>query len=123
MDKRRYRRIEFHASAEITKNGNTVTGEVKNLGNKGILVKAHGEFQPDDTTLVSVNFSDGKTTMSVTMPGKIARLTDDGIAIHSPHINLYPILHLEHLFIFHKDKPKDLTVDFCEYISAITPWN
>lgn len=122
MDKRKYRRIDFHAPVVISQDGQTVAGEVENLSNRGLLVKAKGDFRRDDSTLVSIEFSDGKSSLSVTVPGEIARLTDGGVAIHSPHIAIYPILHLEHLFIYHKGKPKQLTEDFCEYISSLSAW-
>jgi PilZ domain len=119
MDKRRFRRMDFQAPAVITQESETYSGEVENLSTMGLFVKAQGTFRTDDNALVSIRFSDGANTISVTMPAKIARSTADGVAFHSPHINLYPILHLEHLFIYRKGKPEQLTEDFCEYISKI----
>jgi hypothetical protein len=124
MDTRKYRRIDFHAPALITQNGKDVSGEVENLSTMGLFVRTRGSFIPDDSALVSICFSDGATTMCVTMPARIARVTEDGVAFHSPHINMYPILRLEHLFIYRKGRPQQLTEDFCEYISAIpSEWN
>ena len=50
---------------------------------------------------------------------RITPLEENGFALQSSHINMYPILHLEHLFIYRKGKPHRLTEDFCEYISRL----
>jgi len=121
MDKRKYKRIDFHASAVIIQNNETISGEVENLSTRGVYVKTHGSASivTDGDALVSIRLSDGATTLTVTIPAKIARVAEDGIAFHSPHISIYPILHLEHLFIYHKGKPQQLTMDFCEYICSM----
>ncbi len=96
-----------------------ISGEVDNLCNKGIYVKVFeaDTLQENDDALVSICFAEGPTQITITMPAKVARKSDDGIAFHSSHISMYPLLHLEHLFIYRKGKSEQLTEDFCEYIS------
>lgn len=120
VNHRQYRRIDFHAQAAIQCGKTTILGEVYNLCNKGIYIKVPVVEQLDeDDASVSLCFTEGPTTITITMPAKVVRKSKDGIAFHSPHINMYSILHLEHLFIYRKGKPDQLTEDFCEYISCI----
>ena len=121
IDKRRYRRIDFRAEAIIIQNGETISGEVRNVSTQGVFVKTDATASPlaQGDAVVSIRFSNGAASLAVTMPVEIVRTTDEGVALHSPHINIYPILHLEHLFIYRKGNPQQLTVDFCEYICAM----
>lgn len=120
VNHRQYRRIDFHAPAVIQCGKTTIHGEVDNLCNKGLFIKAPVVQQLDEgDALVSICLTEGPTTITITMPAKVVRKSKDGIAFHSPQINMYSILHLEHLFIYRKGKQDELTEDFCEYISSI----
>lgn len=121
LNQRKFRRIDFRAPAVISHGSTTISGEVDNLCNTGIYIKTKNRqaLQPNEDALVTICFTEGHTTMTVTMPAKVARTSTDGVAFHSSHISMYPILHLEHLFIYRKGKPDHLTEDFCEYISSM----
>ena len=115
-ERRKYRRIDFEAPAFIEHNNRTTFGEVKNVSNLGAFLKTDGKFAVNDPVQISIYFLEGSATLSVTIPGTVARLADGGVGLSSPHLDVYKLLHLEHLLAFHKGNPQRLTDEFYEYI-------
>ena len=115
-ERRRYRRIEFQAPAFIEYNNRTTFGEIRNVSNMGAFLKTDGKFAVNDPVQLSIYFLEGSATLSVTIPGTVARLVDGGVGLFSPHLDLYKLLHLEHLLAFHKGNPQRLTDEFYEYV-------
>lgn len=115
-ERRRYRRIEFQAPAFIEYDNRTTFGEIRNVSNQGAFLKTDGKFAVNDTVQLSIYFLEGSATLSVTVPGTVARLADGGVGLSSPHLDVYKLLHLEHLLAFHKGNPQRLTDEFYEYI-------
>jgi hypothetical protein len=117
-ERRKYRRIEFQAPAFIEHNNRTTFGEIRNVSNLGAFLKTDGKFSVNDSVQLSIYFLEGSATLSVTIPGTVARLADGGVGLFSPHLDVYKLLHLEHLLAFHKGNPQRLTDEFYEYVLA-----
>ena len=117
-ERRKYRRIEFLAPAFIEHDNRTTFGEIKNVSNQGAFLKTDGKFAVNDQIQLSIYFLEGSATLSVTIPGTVARLADGGVGLSSPHLDVYKLLHLEHLLAFHKGNPQRLTDEFYEYVLA-----
>lgn len=117
-ERRKYRRIDFLAPAFIEYNDHTTFGEIRNVSNKGAFLKTDGKFAVNDSVQLSIYFLEGSATLSVTIPGTVARLADGGVGLFSPHLDVYKLLHMEHLLAFHKGNPQRLTDEFYEYVMA-----
>ncbi len=117
-ERRKYRRIEFQAPAFIEHNNRTTFGAIRNVSNLGAFLETDGRFAVNDSVQLSIYFLEGSATLSVTIPGTVARLTDGGVGLFSPHLDVYKLLHLEHLLAFHKGNPQRLTDEFYEYVLA-----
>lgn len=120
-NQRQFRRINFHAPAVIRLDNITIHGEVDNICNRGIYIKTPATKRPAaaDTAMLSISMTEGQTSITITVPARLVRSADEGMAFYSDQLNLHPILHLEHLFIYRKGQENKLTEDFCEYISGI----
>jgi Tfp pilus assembly protein PilZ len=118
MEKRQFSRVPFHAPVFVSSRGKTYTGEIENVCHGGMFVKTFGDFTSDDQVLVSVNLQEGKSRLSVTMPGKIARQTSDGVALHSPHIDTHSLIHFEYLLASTSNKQEQLMTEFIDYVTT-----
>jgi hypothetical protein len=83
-----------------------------------MFIKTYGDFSAGEQVLVSVSFIEGSSNLSVTMPGKVARQTSDGVALHSPHIDTHSLIHLEYLMASNNDKRDQLMTDFVDYVTS-----
>ncbi|GAM09618.1 pilZ domain protein [Geobacter sp. OR-1] len=118
MEKRKYSRVPFHAPVFVSSRGKTYAGEVENVCHGGMFVKTYGDFNAGDQVLVSVSFAEGSSQLSVTMPGKVARQTSDGVALHSPHIDTHSLIHLEYLMASNNNQREQLMTDFIDYVTS-----
>ncbi len=118
MDKRKFTRVSFHAPVFISSKGKTYAGEVENVCHGGMFVKAIGDFKSGEQILISVNFHEGDSQLSVTMPGRVARLTNEGVGVHSPHIDTHSLIHFEYLLSSNYNKRERLVEDFIDYVST-----
>ncbi|MBT0663891.1 PilZ domain-containing protein [Geobacter pelophilus] len=118
MEKRKYSRVPFHAPVFVSSRGRTYAGEVENVCHGGMFIKTYGDFSAGEQVLVSVSFIEGSSNLSVTMPGRVARQTSDGVALHSPHIDTHSLIHLEYLMASNNDKRDQLMTDFVDYVTS-----
>lgn len=118
MEKRQFTRIPFHAPVFVSGRGKTFAGEVENVCHGGMFIKTIGDFSRGEQVLVSVNFHEGPSALSVTLPGRVARQTDDGVALASPHIDTHSLIHFEYMLASNSSKRERLMEDFLEYVTS-----
>lgn len=118
VDKRKFSRITFHAPVYVSSKGMTYAGEVENVCHGGMFVKTVGDFINGEQVLVSVNFLEGSSKLSVTMPGRVARLSPEGIGVHSPHIDTHSLIHFESLLASTGNNRERLVEDFIDYVTT-----
>jgi len=118
MEKRKFSRVPFHASVYVSSRGKTYAGEVENVSHGGMFIKTYGDFNSGEQVIVSVNFQEGSSQLSVTMPGKVARQTSDGVALYSPHIDTHSLIHFEYLLASNGGKREQLMTDFIDYVTS-----
>jgi hypothetical protein len=83
-----------------------------------MFVKTFGDFSSGEQVMVSVNFNEGNSKLSVTMPGKVARHTSDGVALNSPHIDTHSLIQFEYMLANNAHKREQLMADVLEYINV-----
>jgi hypothetical protein len=118
VEKRKFTRVPFNAPVFISSRGKTYAGEVENLCHGGMYVKTFGDFNSGDQVLVSVNFSEGKSRLSVTLPSKVARQSTDGVALNSPFIDTHSLIHYEYLMATNTGGGEQLMAEFFDYVTS-----
>lgn len=118
MEKRRFSRVPFSAPVFLSSRGRTYAGEVENVCHGGMFIKTYGDFSAGEQVLVSVNFNEGNSRLSVSMPGTVARQTSDGVALSSPHIDTHSLIHFEYMMESTSAKKDRLMADFIEYLTT-----
>lgn len=119
MDRRQSTRIPFRAAAQVVQNGKPIPGEVRDICLHGMFVNTGSHCEKDDNTLVSVYLQDGKTTLSVTLPCVVTRVSDAGIGCSSPHLEPEAFLFLSNLIHAKKVAPVEFMHSFYNYMVGL----
>ncbi len=78
MDRRKFKRVEFHDQAIIHYQGSTLEGEVHNMSPKGAFVETQGHFRLNELVTITLHFARLAPT---TILATIVRLTKEGIGL------------------------------------------
>lgn len=105
LERRRHPRVPFSAPAFLEKDSRVTYGEVKDISLHGLYLSVRGDHEPDEEALVSIYFLSGSATLTITVPGRIARTSEDGIGFTSPHLDPLQLLSYESIFSFGHDSP------------------
>ena len=118
MEKRRFSRIPFHAPVSMSSRGRTYRGEVENVSHGGMFVRTYDDLDSGEQVLVTVNFHEGDSQLTVTMPGTVARQTRDGVAVQSPYIDTHSLIQFEYMMASNSSHQERLMTDFIDYFTA-----
>jgi len=119
MDRRQSTRIPFKAAAQVVQNGKVIAGEIRDICLHGIFVNTGSHYEKGDKTLVSVYLQDGKTTLSVTLPCAVTRVSDTGIGCSSPHLEPETFLFISNLIHARKVAPAEFMHSFYNYMVGL----
>jgi hypothetical protein len=119
MERRQSTRIPFKAPALVLLDGESVSSEVQNISKQGIFISTRGHHVKGDTTLISIRLQDGKTSLSVTLPCAVARVSDSGIGCRSPHLEPEALLFISNLIHSEKVAPSEFVRSFYNYMDAL----
>ncbi len=119
IEQRRTRRIASHLPAAIEHNGSVYVVQICNLSNGGAYLKTHITYYLDEYVDLSIFFQDGKTTLSLTLPGRVVRADNNGIGIYSRHLDVSMLIRLESHLTFHKGNFAQITAELLQEMPPI----
>ena len=117
-EKRKFRRLDFHAKAFLEFKQEKISGEIKNISDRGVFLQTsinHSINNPIDLTIC---FSQNQTELSVTVPCRVVRIDAEGIGLNSPRLEVSDLLRMELLLDLFNGDTRQLTREFCKFISA-----
>ncbi|RNC71733.1 MAG: PilZ domain-containing protein [Desulfuromonadales bacterium] len=117
-DRRKHPRVPFKAPAFLEHNAKVVYGEVRDISLHGMYMNVRGEYTAEEEADISLYFLRGPVTLSVTVPGRIARIGEDGIGFKSSHIDPLMLLSLESLLTFDSQDSPGILEDFIATVSS-----
>jgi PilZ domain len=125
MERRTSGRVEFIAPTSIEESSAYRPGgygKVVNISNSGAFIKTSESYALNDEVVVSIHLITGDATLSVTMPGTVARITEEGIGFHSPHLDVSSLLYFDDLMHSNKADTNQVQNDFFSYaVDALYP--
>jgi Tfp pilus assembly protein PilZ len=80
--------MDFNARALITYADSSFTGTVENLSLKGLFVKTDQRIPLEETVNILLTFSGSNGNVSLTLEGKVVRITEDGIGLNFKKISI-----------------------------------
>ena len=88
VNNRQFSRMDFNAKALITYADSSFTATVENLSLKGLFVKTDQRIPLEETVNILLTFSGSNGNVSLTLEGKVVRITDDGIGLNFKKISI-----------------------------------
>lgn len=122
-ENRQFRRIYLNLPAFIADNGKTTFGEVYNINNEGVFIdtsvlgKNRADFELHDLVHTIFCFLGKNSTISMTVPGRIIRIADNGVAVHSQHFDTEFSLYIESMMSFSDSNHIQLSETISDYIN------
>jgi hypothetical protein len=118
MEKRKYRRVSFHAMATVMADHVSISGLVDNLSMKGMFLKTEARLPGDGILEISIVLSGESSLLSIKTKGCAVRQTDEGIAVEFKEMDLDSFVHLRNVVALNSD---DADAFYEEYYHAIMP--
>lgn len=100
MEKRKYRRVPFHAEAIVKDGKTTITGTVDNLSMKGMLLCNPQAGVTGNVLEIRIVLSGSTSELSIDVKGKAIRQTDKGIAVEFSEMGLDSFTHLRNVIAY-----------------------
>jgi hypothetical protein len=119
MDRRHSTRIPFKAAAHVVQNGTATAGEIRDICQHGMFVSTASHYEKGDQALVSVYLQDGKTTLSVTLPCSVTRVSEVGIGCTAPRLEPETLLFISNLIHGKKVAPTEFMQSFYSYMVGL----
>ena len=121
MEQRRSTRIPFKAAALVVQSGKTIVSGIRDISKHGLFVNTSCHHSKGEKILVSIYLQDGKTTMSVTLPCAVVRVSDSGVGCTSPHLEPETLLFISNLIHCQKVAPPAFMQSFYDYMDGQEP--
>lgn len=88
MDNRQFRRMAFNATVLIKYEEMSFAGKVENLSLRGLFVKTDQKVPLNEMVNITLSFTGNSADLSLSMEGKVVRVTDDGIGLNFKKISI-----------------------------------
>ena len=102
VERRKFQRLEFVASAYTKRYDVVFSGEIRNISNMGACFATSGLYAVNEPIDLTIYFQHGATKLSVTVPCRVARLHRSGVGLVSAHIDAIKLLQLDLIFDLNK---------------------
>ena len=121
MERRRSTRIPFKAPAFVLQGGNPIASEIRNISAHGIFIKSNCQQLEGDKIRVTMHLHSGKTTLTVTLPCTVTRVSDSGIGCTSPQLEPETLLFMSNLIHSQKVPPPEFMHSFYNHLDGLEP--
>ena len=108
MERRQSTRIPFKVPAVVLQNGKFISGETRDISKNGLFISTPCHYKEGDKARVSLSLQNGKTSLSVTLPCAITRVSDSGIGCISLHLEPETLLFMSNLIHSRKIAPLEI---------------
>ncbi len=115
MERRKNRRVPFQVAATLQIGQTRIEGVVDNLSMKGMFI-AYETLSGGSPLEISIKLSGSSPSLSIELQGKVARLTDAGIAIEFKEMDLDSFTHLRNIISQNTDDPDAAYEEYCRSI-------
>jgi len=119
MERRRSPRIPFKAPAFILQKGKSFSSETQDISKHGIFINTPGLHGKGEKARVAIYLQNKNTTLSVTLPCVITRVSDSGIGCTSPHLEPETLLFISNLIHSQTVAPPEFMHAFYHYLDGI----
>jgi hypothetical protein len=110
--KRKTTRVLFEAKAELRHQGRIITGQVRNLSMKGMLLNTTEQIDPGAQAAITISLSGTSSELSLTINGHVVRMEPSGMAIEFETMDLDTFVHLRSIVAYNEGDENKIMDEF-----------
>jgi hypothetical protein len=115
-EKRRFTRIPFKVTGELTVHGVTyISPEISNLSVGGCLLPIAADLEPGIQCQVKIILSGTSSELSVNVSGEVMRCQPPSVAIKFTHIDLDSLYHLQNIIRYNANDVEKIEKEIEEH--------
>jgi hypothetical protein len=103
MSTRQFSRVRFRVGATIKTTERQFQGNVENLSMRGMFLVTDERLPVDDMVDITIALSGTSPEVSLTINGKVCRVTDEGLGFTFEKIDLDSYTHLKNIIAYNID--------------------
>jgi hypothetical protein len=117
-NKRRGTRILFNVNAELSFGDQTLTGEVRNLSLKGMLVDSRTDVPANTELDIKIFLSGTSSSLTLSMKGRVVRCDENGMAVLFKEIDVESFIHLRSVVGYNEGNEEKIMREFYDLIES-----
>jgi hypothetical protein len=106
----------FNVNAELSFGGQTLTGEVRNLSLKGMLVDVITEVPANTELDIKIYLSGTSSSLTLGMKGRVVRHDENGLAVLFKEIDVESFIHLRSVVAYNEGNEEKIMREFYDLI-------
>jgi hypothetical protein len=118
MEKRKYRRVVFHAVASLQGAQTNCSGTVDNLSMKGMFILTKEHVECGIPLEICVVLSGASSVLSIKATGIALRQTDKGVAIKFQEMDIDSFIYLRNVVAMNSDDADACYEEYCHAIMS-----
>ena len=116
QNKRRGTRVVFNVNAELSSGDQTLTGVVRNLSLKGMLVDVKTDIPANTELDIKIYLSGTSSSLTLTMKGRVVRCDETGLAVLFKEIDVESFIHLRSVVGYNEGNEDKIMREFYDLI-------
>lgn len=116
QNKRRGTRVMFNVNAELTYDDQLISGEVRNLSLKGMLVDTAAVVPEGTEITIKIYLSGTSSSLTLNMSGAVVRCDRNGLAVVFKEIDVESFIHLRSVVGYNEGNEEKIMREFYDLI-------
>lgn len=105
-ERRRRTRVVFTTEVELTSGDQTVrSSRSRDVSMTGIFIYTDQRLEPGSVCEITVRLQGASSDLRLTAQGRVARVTEDGLAVEFTSLDLDSYVHLRNLIVYNAEDP------------------
>jgi hypothetical protein len=118
MEKRKHKRVPFHAEAMVRTKGITINGKIDNLSMKGMFLNTDAKLTDVDQVEINILLTGSSSKLSIDLTGIVIRQTDAGMAIAFKEMDLDSFIHLKNVVSYNSADADEIMDEYLRSIES-----
>ncbi len=118
MEKRKHKRVPFHAEATVKNKDIMINGKIDNLSMKGMFLNTDGRLTDADQVEITILLTGSSSQLSIDLTGTVIRQTESGIAIAFKEMDLDSFIHLRNVVSYNSTDADEIMDEYLRSIES-----
>ena len=118
MEKRKNKRVPFHAEAMVKNKDIMINGKIDNLSMRGMFLNTDGRLTANDQVEITILLTGSSSQLSIDLTGTVIRQTGTGIAIVFKEMDLDSFIHLRNVVSYNSSDADEIMDEYLRSIES-----